>query len=652
MMRRSLFLALLLALPACRTSSKSTPVAASPPPAAVASPPLPAAVEAPRPLARAPRPLLEARANHTAIRLDDGRVFVIGGQSEFMSVVSATTELYDPATGAWTPGPPMAARRYDFAFARLRDGRLLVAGGRGPNLKNHRSAEIFDPKTFSWSPAAPLSSPRSGPMGMLLNDGTALACGGYDSDAVFAVCERYDPARDVWTPAEPMLEPRVGGTFTRLGDGRVLVTGGTQVPGHILSSTELYDPDADAWTRAAPLKAARYGHKALTLPDGRVLVAGGAGPRYPTHGEIFDPKTGAWTPTGEHPQSYLRAFEYLDGKPTLFGGQYELSPLAGVLSYDLARDVWTPLAPLKRARVYASATPLPDGRMLIAGGEAGRDTLRSVELYSPGGEPATSAAAPPAAPALAAERRHPERPNDYAVVIGVEGYRALPTASYADNDAAAMTRALRDLGVPEENTVVLRGSRAGLVEIAKYVEEWLPRRATRSSRVYVFFSGHGAPDVASGEPYLMPWDGDASFVKSTGYPLERLYAALEKLPAGEVVVALDSCFSGSGGRSVLAPGLRPLVNVRMPAKTPRRVSVLAASEASEAAGGLPSARHGAFTYHLLAGLGGAADADADGHLTLAELHAYARKRVILDAREQNREQTPTLTTREPGLRLY
>ncbi len=297
--------------------------------------------------------------------------------------------------------------------------------------------------------------------------------------------------------------------------------------------------------------------------------------------------------------------------------------------------------------MYASATSLSDGRVLVAGGESGRDTLRSIEFYAPGGAPA--AASPRAAVKTS---RRARRPDDYAVVIGVDGYRSLPAASYAENDAAAAALALQDIGVPEENTVLLRGSRAGLAEIAKYVEEWLPRRATRASRVYVFFSGHGAPDVASGEPYLMPWDGDASFVKSTGYPLERLYAALEKLPADEVVVALDSCFSGSGGRSVLAPGLRPLVNVRMPAKTPRRVSVLAASEASEAAGGLPSARHGAFTYHLLAGLGGAADADADGHLTLTELHAYARKRVILDAREQNREQTPTLSTREPGLRLY
>ena len=93
----------------------------------------------------------------------------------------------------------------------------------------------------------------------------------------------------------------------------------------------------------------------------------------------------------------------------------------------------------------------------------------------------------------------------------------------------------------------------------KYLEEWLPRNAKPTSTVFFYYSGHGAPDPETGKAYLVPWDGDPQFLKSTAYPLENLYASLRKLKARRVVVALDACFSGAGGRSVLAKGVRPLV---------------------------------------------------------------------------------------------
>ena len=116
---------------------------------------------------------------------------------------------------------------------------------------------------------------------------------------------------------------------------------------------------------------------------------------------------------------------------------------------------------------------------------------------------------------------------------------------------------------------------------------------------------------------------------------------------------LDTCFSGAGGRSVIAKGMRPLVIVADPSvPAGSKLSVLTASSGSQITGSLEGQGHGMFTYYLLKGLQGAADADRDAHVTLRELHTYVGAEVGRAARLQNREQTPQLQAPAPGLRLY
>lgn len=244
------------------------------------------------------------------------------------------------------------------------------------------------------------------------------------------------------------------------------------------------------------------------------------------------------------------------------------------------------------------------------------------------------------------------RPKDYALVIGIDKYRSAPPADFAESDAGLVQRYLAALGVPEENIIPLVGPLASKADIAKYLEEWLPRNVTPESRVYLYYSGHGAPDPVSGDSYLVPYDGDAAFLATTAYPVKRLYEKLGALGAKETVVLLDACFSGSGARSVIAKGTRPLITVREEAAPAGALSVLSASKAEEIAGALQPAGHGLFTYFLLEGLKGAADADGDKHVSLAELHEYARAAVAREARRANRDQTPQLRTASPELMLY
>ncbi|MFH1724639.1 MAG: caspase family protein [Elusimicrobiota bacterium] len=240
--------------------------------------------------------------------------------------------------------------------------------------------------------------------------------------------------------------------------------------------------------------------------------------------------------------------------------------------------------------------------------------------------------------------RSPERPDDFAVVIGIDGYEGLPRARFAERDAETMRGHLLAMGYPKRHVILLKGENATGNGIRKYLEEWLPRNVKPTSDVFFYYSGHGAPDTRSGKAYLVPWDGDASFLKSTAYPVEELYASLNKLRARRVVVALDACFSGAGGRSVLAKGARPLVLKVDEGVLPKGKLVLfTAASSDEITATLEDEGHGVFTYFFIKGLQGAAK-NAAGQITAKSLYRYIKPKVQDEARLQNREQTPTLHT--------
>lgn len=172
---------------------------------------------------------------------------------------------------------------------------------------------------------------------------------------------------------------------------------------------------------------------------------------------------------------------------------------------------------------------------------------------------------------------------------------------------------------------------------------WLTANAVNGSRAYFFFSGHGAPDASKGTPYILPYDANPQQIQSSGIPLERVVQMLTSSKAKEVLVFVDSCFSGAGGRSVLPAGARPLVRVRE-ASPSAQVAVLAAARGAEISGPAPGENAGLFSKHLTAALRtGAADADGDGQISLRELADYVTPRVTRDARKDGREQTPSLT---------
>lgn len=236
-----------------------------------------------------------------------------------------------------------------------------------------------------------------------------------------------------------------------------------------------------------------------------------------------------------------------------------------------------------------------------------------------------------------------ENLNDFALVIGVEKYsNQLPAAQFAERDAEAVKNHLIALGVPPRQIKFLADNQATKANFEAYLEEWLPRNVKDTSRVFFYYSGHGAPDPNSGQAYLVLYDGNPDFLGKTGYPIKKLYSTLNSLKSKEIIVAIDSCFSGAGGRSVLAQGTRPLVT-KVEAEIPatNKMTIFSASAGNEISGTIEDEGHGVFTYYFLKGLNGEAR-DRSGQVTVQSLYNYLKPKVQDAASLKNRDQTPQL----------
>jgi hypothetical protein len=241
------------------------------------------------------------------------------------------------------------------------------------------------------------------------------------------------------------------------------------------------------------------------------------------------------------------------------------------------------------------------------------------------------------------------RTNGYAVLIGVETYRDLPKVDFASRDVETVKGYLINaLGYPEDHIVVRTNERATRSDFESYLERWLENNVEKGSEVFVYYSGHGSPHPKSGQPFLVPFDGDPQYLDKTAYPVERMYQTLAKLPAERVVVVLDSCFSGAGGRSIVAKGSRPvgltIESPSIPTMPGKKMVVFSASQNNQVSSAFPEKQHGLFTYFFLKGFQGSADANNNGMVSIGELHDYVRAEVQRQSRRMNSEQTPQVTT--------
>ena len=238
----------------------------------------------------------------------------------------------------------------------------------------------------------------------------------------------------------------------------------------------------------------------------------------------------------------------------------------------------------------------------------------------------------------------PER-DAVAIIIGIQSYKYLPPARFANSDARLFSEyAQRLLGVRSDKIRLLTDSDAGEIEIARTFRSWLMRNVNKGQTdVYIFYSGHGLPSDDGKSLYLLPHNADRDFIDKTAINQAELIGLTEATGAKTVTMFIDSCYSGQtrDGDAIFA-NARPVALKSKSAGYPSTFTVLTASAPDQISWSSDELGHGIFSYYLMKGLEGGADGNQDGKLTAGELHAYLLDKVNWQAAILNKKQQPQL----------
>ena len=230
--------------------------------------------------------------------------------------------------------------------------------------------------------------------------------------------------------------------------------------------------------------------------------------------------------------------------------------------------------------------------------------------------------------------------NTVALIIGNENYKYVGNVESANHDADVFAEYCeKTLGIPEGQ--IRRYNDASLGDIRRAVRDLSnlvgSMNGTRDVNVIVYYAGHGMPDEASKDAFLLPVDGDAT-VTETCLSLKEFYKTLDDLNARNVMVFMDACFSGTsrdGGALVTARGVALKARDEAPVGN---MYVLTATGPQETAMPYREKNHGLFTYFLLKKL-----QETKGNVTLDELGNYVINKVRETSNIVNhKQQTPTM----------
>jgi hypothetical protein len=230
---------------------------------------------------------------------------------------------------------------------------------------------------------------------------------------------------------------------------------------------------------------------------------------------------------------------------------------------------------------------------------------------------------------------------DVAVLVGNGNYRrrGVPAVDFAHNDLRVVRRYLeRAMGFAPENIIVEKDATKGTLEMlfgnVGHPEGKLFNYVRAGeSRVFVYYVGHGAPNPKTGEGFLVPVDADPDYIATSGYPLSTFYANLKNIPAKELIVVIDACFSGQTQEGLLLKNISPaMLKIKESAAGITKGAVLSSSHADQLSIWYPEKRHSLFTYYFLKGLQGAADVNGDNKITTGEIDAYVSDEVPYWAR--------------------
>lgn len=255
----------------------------------------------------------------------------------------AAPTSYFTAVGVGSPLNPVL---FGAAAAPMPDGRVLLTGGSNsltPGTLPGNWSEVFSPGGNTFAPGPWMAVGRLYHTATVAPDGRIVVAGGFNGTASIDPIEFFSPASGRFSAGGTLSVPRSLHVAAPLPDGRILIAGGVDGT-TIRSSAEIFNPKNGTVVPAGNMTTPRMGAVAAPLPDGRILISGGttaAAPGSPPtdRAEIFDPARGSFSARG--------------------------------------------LGRMTVPRAFAAASPLPDGRVLVAGGASPGAILTSAEIFNP-----------------------------------------------------------------------------------------------------------------------------------------------------------------------------------------------------------------------------------------------------------------------------
>lgn len=245
-----------------------------------------------------------------------------------------------------------------------------------------------------------------------------------------------------------------------------------------------------------------------------------------------------------------------------------------------------------------------------------------------------------------------DNPHGIALLIGNQDYqKGLSSVKYAKRDVVVMKKYIeKTLGFRPENIITRYNVTSGDFrtlfgsntqsrgKLHTYIKKG-------KSDVFIYYVGHGCPGPKGNTAYLVPIDAEADFIQNTGYSLNTFYSMVEHLPARNMTIVLDACFSGDFAAGQLFKNISPaMVKTTSPVKDIAKAAIFCAADKDQVATWYPAKRHSLFSYYFLKGLQGAADTNNDRIIRLDEMKAYLLEEVKYRARrESNRTQTPLVS---------
>ncbi len=335
-----------------------------------------------------------AREDSCLVVLSNGKVLIVGGFGGLLALPLNSVEQYDSSTVSASATTNASSVRTGHTATLLPNGNVFVASGQNGGLGYNSNYDLFSSASNSFTNNAVLVHNYFLGTATLLPTGKVLLAGGQGNNpgngSAQTSTELYNPTANTSAAATSMNTARSNHAAVLLPTGKALVIGGKNVNSNSIASTEIYDPASGAWNFGASLSNGRSSHTATLLSNGLVLVAGGepvdnGGPP-PTAAELYNPFANTWSSASSiNTARYFHTATLLPNGKVLIAGGIGASglPLQSAELYDPATNSWTVAGMMTTSRALHTATLLPNGKVLLAGGFGGSSivALNSTELY-------------------------------------------------------------------------------------------------------------------------------------------------------------------------------------------------------------------------------------------------------------------------------